>query len=204
MVGTTGTQTIQGIDSTRDFHLSCSSLTGSGAVASVNVRVMSDTAVRIEFAATPDKVRSNQASTLTWKALNATSCLSSGDWTGNRAVEGRFETGPLLKSASYTLRCKNPTFEEVATVTIGITGTRIEWAPPSQNEDGSMAEDIAGYMIYWGSGAAALESSAEVTPGTRTWWEPDLPKGNYFFAISAFDSHHQEGEPTAPFQKAIP
>ncbi len=58
-VGTNGSRAISGITSTRDFHLSCTSLMGGGAATKVNVRVQTDTAVKIEFVATPTKVKAS-------------------------------------------------------------------------------------------------------------------------------------------------
>lgn len=89
-------------------------------------------------------------------------------------------------------------------MTVGLSGTRIEWSAPAQNEDGTLAQDVAGYKVYWGAGPSALNNSVEVTPASRTWWEPDLPKGEYYFAVSAFDTQHQEGEASTPFRKLIP
>ena len=66
--------------------------------------------------------------TLTWNADNATSCIASDAWTGDRPVNGEEIVGPLAADSTFVLSCEGPggtgsSSVQVATVTvIEVTG----------------------------------------------------------------------------------
>lgn len=63
----------------------------------------------INFTATPANLQGNSTSTLSWSTTNATTCDASGEWTGNKAVNGSETVGPFATAGSrtYTLTCRN-------------------------------------------------------------------------------------------------
>ena len=60
--------------------------------------------ITITLTASPTTIYSGNSSTLTWSATNATSCTSSGAWSGSRAVSGTLNVSPTTTS-TYTLSC---------------------------------------------------------------------------------------------------
>ena len=186
-----------------DYWLSCTDVAGVGAMAGVSVTVRPAKSLRIEFKAEPATVRKSEQSVLTWTASDATKCVSKGDWSGDRPVQGRFDTGALTNSKTYSLECSNADFTELATVSVGVKTLAIEWQAPGQNEDGSSAVDIAGYKVYWGATAETADGSVTLNNPRQTSWEPDLPRGKYYFSVTAFDQEGNESEPSTAIFKDI-
>lgn len=46
--------------------------------------------------------------TLSWSVTDATSCVASGDWSGDKPTSGSQLTGELTSSKTYTLTCTGP------------------------------------------------------------------------------------------------
>ncbi len=61
----------------------------------------------LSLAAMPASVLQGASSVLSWTTTDATSCLASGDWAGDKATSGNESTGVLtaVRSYSYTLAC---------------------------------------------------------------------------------------------------
>ena len=172
-------------------------------MAGVSITVRPAKTLRIDFKADPATVSKSGQSVLTWTASDATKCVSKGDWNGDRPVQGRFDTGALTTSKTYSLECSNANFTELATVSVGVKTLAIEWQAPGQNEDGSAAVDIAGYKIYWGATADALDGSVTLNNPGQTSWQPDLPPGKYYFTVTAFDRDGNESEPSKAIFKDL-
>ena len=165
-------------------------------MAGVSVTVRPAKSLRIDFKADPPTVSKGGQSVLTWAAFDATNCVSKGDWSGNRPLQGRFDTVALSKSGTYLLECSNANLTELATVSVGVETLAIEWQVPRQNEDGDTAVDIAGYKVYWGATADAADGLVMLNNPKQTFWEPDLPTGKYYFKVTAFDKAGNESEPS--------
>lgn len=172
-------------------------------MAGVTVTVGGTKSLRIDFKAEPATVSKSGQSELTWTAYDATKCVSKGDWSGDRPVQGRFSTGALTRSVTYSLECSNASLTELATVSVAVKSLAIEWQAPAQNEDGSSAVDIAGYKVYWGSGPDTADGSITINNPRQTSWEPALPPGKYYFAVTAFDQDGNESEPSKAILKDL-
>jgi hypothetical protein len=172
-------------------------------MAGVSVTVRPAKSLRIDFQAEPASVSKSEQSVLTWTAFDATKCVSKGDWSGDRPVQGRFDTGALTNSRTYSLECSNASFTELATVSVAVKSLAIEWQAPAQNEDGSVAADIAGYKVYWGATADTTDGSVTLNNPRQTSWEPDLPRGKYYFSVTAFDQDGNESEPSKAILKDL-
>ncbi len=191
------------LNSATEYRLSCSSVGGSGALAQVTVDVRQSQPIRLSFTAKPQRVSPGGSSELQWSAQNADSCVAEGGWRGSRDRAGRFETGRLSRTVSYTIRCSNADYEEVAILQVRVNRFALEWRPPTRNVDGSLAQDIDGYRVYWGKNPGRYTGSVTISSPDVTRWEPDLGPGTYFFAVSAFDRAGNESEKSAPLRKVI-
>lgn len=108
----TGTRAISGSQSvtpastgTKIYTLTCNGAGGS-IVRSVNVTVTPPPLPVVTFSLTPTTIFTDQSSTLTWSAANATSCTASGAWTGSKAVSGTQAAAPgVAGTYTYTLSC---------------------------------------------------------------------------------------------------
>jgi chitinase len=186
-----------------EYRLSCSSVGSSGALAQVTVDVRQTQPIRLSFTAKPQRVSRGGSAELQWRAQNADSCVAEGGWQGARSRAGSFETGRLDRTVSYTIRCSNADYEEVAILQVRVNRFALEWRPPSRNVDGSLARDIDGYRVYWGKRRGHYTGSVTISSPDVTRWEPDLGPGTYYFAVSAFDRAGNESEKSAPLRKVI-
>jgi hypothetical protein len=71
----------------------------------------------------------------------------------------------------------------------------LSWAAPDQNTDGSALTNLAGYRIYYGTSAAALNQVIDIaTVGMTTYVVDDLTSGTYYFSIRAYNAAGVESE----------
>ena len=67
----------------------------------------------------------------------------------------------------------------------------LNWLPPTENVDGTVLGDLAGYKIYYGTSPDALTNVISINnPGLTAFVIENLP-GNttYYFVITAFNSN---------------
>ena len=203
--GVSGTISMPDVQESKTFQLSCSNVSGSGAMGRSVVSVIQSRQIELSFTATPNQIEAGDSTKLIWEAKNAGGCVASGDWSGSKGPSGHFDTGVLRKDAVFQLTCSNSSYEETALVSIDVDRKRVKlrWAPPRKNIDGTYADDIAGYRIYWGKKADAYTGSVTIESPDVTEWEPDLPPGAYFFALSAYDHARNESEKSDPVRQVI-
>jgi hypothetical protein len=70
------------------------------------------------------------------------------------------------------------------------TGTvTVDWTPPTENTDGSVLTNLAGYEIYYSTNPNNLTESVKVTnAGLSAYTMSDLASGTWYFAIAAVSS----------------
>lgn len=62
----------------------------------------------------------DESVTLTWSSSGATSCSSSGSWSGSRSLSGTYNTPNLTQNSSFTLSCTNGTNSDSKTVNVTV------------------------------------------------------------------------------------
>jgi len=55
----------------------------------------------------------------------------------------------------------------------------ISWTPPTQNVDGTALTDLAGYKIYYGTSASALNQAIQVSAGITAYVVNNLSPATY-------------------------
>jgi Putative Ig domain len=69
----------------------------------------------------------------------------------------------------------------------------LSWTPPSQNTNGTVAADLSGYHIYYGSKSTALNQVVTVAGADKTnYLIANLPAGTWYFAIAAYNKEKVE------------
>ena len=70
------------------------------------------------------------------------------------------------------------------------TGTAtLDWTPPTQNSDGSVLTNLAGYTVYYGTSPDRLTESVKVSnPGLTAYTLSNLPSGTWYFAVTSSSS----------------
>jgi hypothetical protein len=73
--------------------------------------------------------------------------------------------------------------------TSSIGAATLSWSAPDQNTDGSALTNLAGYRIYFGTSADALDQVIDIpTVGITTYVVDDLNAGTYYFSIRAYNA----------------
>jgi hypothetical protein len=108
---TSGTEQSAALSANSSFTIECSGPGGSTRQsASVTVTTTppppSPVPVpTVSFAANPTSVASGARTTLSWSSTNATACVASGAWSGNKAASGSEESAALTADSTFTIRC---------------------------------------------------------------------------------------------------
>lgn len=81
----------------------------------------------------------------------------------------------------------------------------LSWVPPSTNTDNSSLTDLAGFRVYYGKAANALDQIIRITNPTVTQQVVDnLTSGTWYFAVSAVSSTGSESSLSAVASKTFP
>jgi hypothetical protein len=73
--------------------------------------------------------------------------------------------------------------------TAATSAVTLGWVPPTQNSDGSVITDLAGYKIHYGTASASYTQVVSVDNAGLTRYVLDnLASGTYYFAITAYNS----------------
>jgi hypothetical protein len=79
------------------------------------------------------------------------------------------------------------TSQSSAPATVG--EATLSWMAPDENTDGSALTNLAGYRIYYGTSAAALDQVIDIpTVGITTYVVDSLTSGTYYFSIRAYNA----------------
>ena len=72
----------------------------------------------------------------------------------------------------------------------------LSWVPPTENTDGSVLTDLAGYKVYYGTEVGNYTSTITLSdPALTTHIVGNLPEGfTYYFVITAFTTSSIESE----------
>ena len=100
----------------------------------------------------------------------------------------------------------NQTYLQPFTFSIipGIETATISWNPPTENEDGTALEDLAGYNIYYGTKEGDYNESIQLnTTDHTTYTIENLLLPEYFFAMTAFDIYGNESKFSNSVRKKI-
>lgn len=126
--------------------------------------------------------------TLTFSVANRPSWANFSTATGR--LDGTAQAGTysnvVISVSDGTVTRSLPAFTlVVAQPTTG--SAALSWTTPSQNTDGSALTDLAGYRIYHGTSASALNDVVTVQgAGNTAYTFSQLPVGTHYFAVSAY------------------
>jgi hypothetical protein len=81
----------------------------------------------------------------------------------------------------------------------------LSWTAPTQNTDGTVLTDLAGYRVYHGTSATAL-NEVVLVPGSTTvsYTFNQLTRGSHYFAVAAYNTAGTESAMSAVGSKTIP
>ena len=202
-----GSQLVSGLTIDSQFNLVCNGPGGSvNDTVSVTVAAPAPT---LTFSASPGSVSQNGSTTLNWNSTDATSCVASGDWSGNKNASGSESTGTLTIDSQYTLTCSGAggSVNESVNVTVVLSnnGTALlSWTPPIENADGSTLTDLAGYKIRYGTSPGTYSDTEIINdPGLTSFMIEDLASADWYFVMTSFNSSGIESGYSTEVSKTI-
>ena len=93
------------------------------------------------------------------------------------------------------------TSSTVASVTIAdndevaptVGNATLSWTPPTEREDGSTLDNLAGYKVHYGTNQSNLGTVVVLdNPGLSTYVVDNLEQGTWYFAVTAYDADGRE------------
>ncbi len=86
----------------------------------------------------------------------------------------------------------------------GSGSVTLSWLPPTENDNGTVLRDLAGYRIYAGRRADALNQVIALNnPGLTRYVVEDLPPARWYFAMTSVNFRGRESRRSATVSKAV-
>ncbi len=110
-------------------------------------------------------------------------------------------TGSASKGGTTTVSTGSKATTPVKTVNGVAT---LDWMPPTENSDGSVLTNLAGYTVYYGSSPNDLSQSVKVSnPGLATYAVTGLSSGTWYFAVTSYSADGIESTRTGTVSTTI-
>ena len=92
----------------------------------------------------------------------------------------------------------------IAVTQVANGSATLSWTAPTENTDGSVLTNLAGYRICYGTDSTNLAQTVQVAnPGVTTLVVENLSPGTWFFALKAYNSSGTESDLSALASKTI-
>jgi hypothetical protein len=80
----------------------------------------------------------------------------------------------------------------------------LDWMPPTENNDGTVLTNLAGYTVYYGTSPSDLSQSVKVSnPGVASYAVTGLTSGTWYFAVTSYSADGVESSRTATVSTQI-
>jgi uncharacterized protein (DUF2141 family) len=87
---------------------------------------------------------------------------------------------------------------------IATGGATVTWVPPTENTDGTVLTDLAGYWVHYGTSAAELSRKVRITNSSVSrYFIDNLSAGKWYFGVSALNSKGVESSVSSLTSKTI-
>jgi len=139
-----------------------------------------------------------------WTQFNA----ATGSLSGVPAASSvGTDSGIMISVSDGAMSATLPQFNiAVSAAATPVAGNAtLSWSKPTQNTDGSPLTDLAGYVVRYGTSAAALNSQISIgTPNSTGVEISNLAAGNWYFEVAAINTANVESQFSALASKTIP
>ena len=131
-------------------------------------------------------------------------------WANNRGGEGVANGTDSWQTASIALELGENRITVTAEDTSGATASRsivvnresgqigsasLSWTAPTARTDGSPLTNLTGYKIFYGRMSGVYDYQIDINnPGILTYVVEDLVSGDWYFALTAYDSQGLESD----------
>jgi hypothetical protein len=129
---------------------------------------------------------------------------SSGDSTASVASVATNTTSTAPSTAATIPASSTSTSSTVGTVARTTTPVKtvngvatLDWLPPTENSDGSVLTNLAGYTVYYGTSPDNLSQTVKVTnAGLTAYAVTGLTSGMWYFAVTSYSADGIESSRT--------
>lgn len=140
-----------------------------------------------------------------WASFNT----ATGSLTGTPVVTATTRTAGVTISVSDGRVSSSLTpfdIEVVATAPpVANNRATVQWNAPTTNSDGTNLNDLAGFKLYYGKTAAALDQMVQIaSPYTTQQVVENLASGTWYFAVSAVNAAGIESQLSALASRSYP
>ena len=136
-----------------------------------------------------------------WATFNTVN----GQLTGTPPAAGTF-AGIVISTTDGEMSAALPAFSinVTATPAVPASGLTLSWTAPTQNTDGTVLTDLAGFVIAYGTSSDALSQTVQVeNPSIDRYVLDELPPGDYYFGVKAYTASGAESELSSIVHKVI-
>jgi Fibronectin type III domain len=85
-----------------------------------------------------------------------------------------------------------------------VGSAELSWMPPTENTDGSVLADLAGYEIRYGRSSTELSATIDLTnPSLNRYLVENLSAGTWYFAVTSVNSQGARSAPSNVASKTI-
>jgi Putative Ig domain len=136
-----------------------------------------------------------------WASFDAGTGRLAG--TPSSTSTGRFPNIQIVVSDGRITGAIAP-FDIVVVSTDATGSATLSWQPPTQNVDGSVLGDLAGYVIRYGTSLDTLDREIRIAnPGVTSSVVEGLVPATWYFALSAFNAAGHESGSSAMVVKDV-
>lgn len=114
---------------------------------------------------------------------------------GNAASE-------LQKTTTSPVTCKTPVLGLVTVADPPPLVATLTWTAPTQNTDGSVLTDLAGFTLRYGL-CTNLDKSVTLPPNLSTYSPPNLTPGTWCFTLDAVNAAGAHSDQAGPVSKTL-
>jgi hypothetical protein len=157
-----------------------------GQAYSFKPTVAATTGMSLKFAIT---------NTPAWAKFDPTTGAVTGTPTASQV--GMYK-GIAISVTAGTVTAALPAFSIAVADDSSQSNVTLSWEAPTQNADGTTLQDLKGYKVHYGASSKSYSDTIQVSnPGLTTYVVQNLAAGNYYFAVTAYNSAGQES-PLSP------
>ncbi len=211
--GIQGSQTIDNIQQDSLFVLECNGAgTSVSQTVSVDVVPASPVLPTLTLQSSASSVSSGGSVNLSWISTDADVCTATGGWSGNKTQTGLETISNLTANTRFSLTCSGAGGSVTRHVDVVVTANPaggstalLSWVSPTENTDNSPLLDLAGFKIYYGTAPGNHASVIDVaSPGATQYRVENLPRGTWYFVVTAYNALGLESVPSNEVSKVIP
>lgn len=108
----------------------------------------------------------------------------------------------LQASTTSKVTCKTPLLSLATVADPPPLSATLTWTAPTQNTDGSVLTDLAGFTLRYGL-CANLDKSVTLPPNLSTYSPPNLTPGTWCFTLDAVNAAGSHSDQAGPVSKTL-